>query len=163
MATHSHKQADVVVIGLGAAGGTTVMPLCEAGLDVVGIEAGGSYALRDFPADEIRNDIRNWLGRVKVNNEVPTQRLSPTSPTTPAVGPARMMNAVGGTSIHWTCQSWRLAPWDFQARSRTIARYVAGAPWPAPRSPWTGRSTMTSSSRTTTASSGSTACPGSTA
>ena len=63
------------------------MPLCEAGLDVVGIEAGGSYAPRDFPADEIRNDIRNWLGRVKVNNEVLTQRLSPTSPTTPAVGP----------------------------------------------------------------------------
>ena len=51
------------------------MPLCEAGLDVVGIEAGGSYAPRDFPADEIRNDIRNWLGRVKVNNEVLTQRL----------------------------------------------------------------------------------------
>ena len=127
MATHSHNQADVVVIGLGAAGGTAVLPLCEAGLDVVGIEAGGSYAPRDFPADEIRNDIRNWLGRVKVNNEVPTQRLSPTSPTTQAVAPARMMNAVGGTSIHWTCQSWRLSPWDFRARSRTIARYGAGA------------------------------------
>ena len=49
-----NKQTDVVVIGLGAAGGTAVMPLCEAGLDVVGIEAGGSYAPRDFPADEIR-------------------------------------------------------------------------------------------------------------
>ena len=34
------KPVDVVVVGLGAAGGTAVWPLAEAGLDVVGIEAG---------------------------------------------------------------------------------------------------------------------------
>ena len=50
------------MIGLGAAGGIAVLPLARAGLDVVGIEAGGSFSVRDFPADEIRNDIRNWLG-----------------------------------------------------------------------------------------------------
>ena len=127
MATVTEKATDVVVIGLGAGGGTAVLPLAEAGLDIVGLEAGGRYMPRDFPADEIRNDTRNWLGRVKVNNEVPTQRLSAAHPTTPAVAPARMMNAVGGTSIHWTCQSWRLMPWDFKARSETIARYGASA------------------------------------
>ena len=135
------------------------MPLCEAGLDVVGIEAGGSYAPRDFPADEIRNDIRNWLGRVKVNNEVPTQRLSPTSPTTPAVGPARMMNAVGGRRSTGRAR----AGGSRRGTSRLAAgRSPATGPArsrPGPRSP-TGRSTTTSSSRTTTASSGSTACPG---
>ena len=62
------------MIGLGAAGGTAVLPLAQAGLDVVGLEAGGRFSTRDYPADEIRNDIRNWLGRAKVNNEVPTQR-----------------------------------------------------------------------------------------
>ena len=35
-----HKPVDVVVVGLGAAGGTAVWPLAEAGVKVVGIEAG---------------------------------------------------------------------------------------------------------------------------
>jgi gluconate 2-dehydrogenase alpha chain len=120
-------KTDVVVIGLGAAGGTAVLPLAQAGLDVVGLEAGGRYSTRDYPADEIRNDIRNWLGRPKVNDEVPTQRRSAAETAGPAIAPGRMMNGVGGTSIHWTCQSWRLMPWNFRERSETIARYGAGA------------------------------------
>jgi gluconate 2-dehydrogenase alpha chain len=120
-------KTDVVVIGLGAAGGTAVLPLAQAGLDVVGLEAGGRYSTRDYPADEIRNDIRNWLGRAKVNEEVPTQRRLPTDTAGPAIAPGRMMNGVGGTSIHWTCQSWRLMPWNFAERSETVRRYGAGA------------------------------------
>ena len=34
-----------------------------------------------------------------------------------------MMNAVGGTSVHYMAQSWRLNPWDFKVRSETIRRY----------------------------------------
>jgi gluconate 2-dehydrogenase alpha chain len=121
------KKADVVVIGLGAGGGTAVLPLAKAGLDVVGLEAGGRFSTRDYPADEIRNDIRNWLGRDKVNDEVPTQRRTAAEASVPAIAPGRMMNGVGGTSIHWTCQSWRLMPWNFKERSETIRRYGAGA------------------------------------
>ena len=121
------KKVDVVVIGLGAGGGTAVLPLAEAGLDVVGLEAGGRFSTRDYPADEIRNDIRNWLGRDKVNDEVPTQRRTAAEASVPAIAPGRMMNGVGGTSIHWTCQSWRLMPWNFRERSETIRRYGAGA------------------------------------
>ena len=36
-----------------------------------------------------------------------------------------MMNAVGGTSIHYWAQSWRLKPWDFRVRSETVGRYGA--------------------------------------
>ena len=36
-----------------------------------------------------------------------------------------MMNAVGGTSIHYWAQSWRLNPWDFRVLSETIRRYGA--------------------------------------
>lgn len=120
-------KVDVVVIGLGAGGGTAVLPLAKAGLDVVGLEAGGRFSTRDYPADEIRNDIRNWLGRDKVNDEVPTQRRTAAEASVPAIAPGRMMNGVGGTSIHWTCQSWRLMPWNFRERSETIRRYGAGA------------------------------------
>ena len=123
----SKKGADVVVIGLGAGGGTAVLPLAQAGLDVVALEAGGRFSVRDFHADEIRNDIRNWLGRAKVNDEVPTQRRTAAEESVPAIAPGRMMNGVGGTSIHWTCQSWRLMPWNFKQRSETIRRYGAGA------------------------------------
>ena len=39
---------DVVVVGLGGAGGVAVVPLTEAGLDVVGLEAGTWLQPRDF-------------------------------------------------------------------------------------------------------------------
>ena len=38
-----------------------------------------------------------------------------------------MMNAVGGTSIHYYGNSWRFHPWDFKVRSETIKRYGASA------------------------------------
>ena len=38
--TQTLKTADVVIVGLGAAGGIAALPLAEAGLDVVGLEAG---------------------------------------------------------------------------------------------------------------------------
>jgi hypothetical protein len=36
-----------------------------------------------------------------------------------------MMNAVGGTSLHYWAQSWRLNPWDFGVVSETKRRYGA--------------------------------------
>ncbi len=38
-----------------------------------------------------------------------------------------MMNAVGGTSVHYWAQHWRLNPWDFQVVSATTKRYGASA------------------------------------
>jgi gluconate 2-dehydrogenase alpha chain len=36
-----------------------------------------------------------------------------------------MMNAVGGTSLHYWAQTWRLNPWDFKVVSETSRRYGA--------------------------------------
>ncbi len=36
-----------------------------------------------------------------------------------------MMNAVGGTSLHYWAQHWRLNPWDFKVVSETRRRYGA--------------------------------------
>ena len=69
------KDTDVVVIGLGAAGGVAVLPLAQAGLEVIGLEAGGAMTRRDFAPDEIRNNVRDWPMAVqKANHEVPTAR-----------------------------------------------------------------------------------------
>ena len=38
-----------------------------------------------------------------------------------------MVNAVGGTTVHYDALSARLLPWNFESRSRTIERYGAGA------------------------------------
>ncbi len=124
MATR-RPDTDVVVIGLGAAGGVAVWPLAEAGLKVVGLEAGTWLTRRDFAPDEIRFNVRDWPMAVqKANQEVPTHRANAQARTT-RFGSHPMMNAVGGTTLHYWAQSWRLNPWDFKVVSETTKRYGA--------------------------------------
>ncbi len=121
------EPTDVVLIGVGAVGGVAALPLARAGLDVIGLEAGNWLTARDFAPDELRNNIRGWPQSIqKANREVPTHRRSEGAPYSrrPPVHP--MMNAVGGTSLHYWGQSWRLNPWDFRVVSETARRYGAG-------------------------------------
>src|SRR5688572_19689092 len=125
MATELRKR-EVVVVGLGAAGGIAVLPLARAGLDVVGLEAGTWLNADDFAPDELSNNVRGWPQAVqKANREVPTQRPTASSPYSPRLPVHPMMNGVGGTSLHYWGQSWRLSPWDFRVVSETRRRYGA--------------------------------------
>lgn len=119
------KDTDVVVIGLGAAGGVAVLPLAQAGLDVIGLEAGGAMTRRDYAPDEIRNNVRGWpmLVSHKTNQEAPTVRATRSQQAVQGGHP--MMNAIGGTSLHYWAQHWRLNPWDFRVVSETTRRYGA--------------------------------------
>ncbi len=121
------KPVDVAVIGLGAAGGVAVLPLARAGLKIAAIEAGTWMDPRQFRPDEIHNNVRGQVTSVpKTKREVPTIRPTASSPARrAAVHP--MMNAIGGTTIHYWAQSWRLKPWDFRTRSEVIRRYGANA------------------------------------
>jgi gluconate 2-dehydrogenase alpha chain len=117
------KKTNVVIIGLGAAGGVAALPLAQAGLDVVGLEAGSWLSTHDMVPDELRY-IRGWPpGAQKVRGEIPTHRPNASSPSSPRLTAHPMMNAVGGTSIHYWGQSWRLSPWDFRVVSETTRRY----------------------------------------
>ena len=119
-------KADVVVVGLGAAGGIAAYVLAKAGIDVVGLEAGPRLDVADFLArdDEIAGSIRGWTGEPKYNKELPTWRPDANSPTAPPpVPPVRMANMVGGTSVHYGTQSWRFRADDFTVRSDTVAKY----------------------------------------
>jgi gluconate 2-dehydrogenase alpha chain len=119
-------KTDVVVIGLGAAGGVAVLPLAQAGIDVVALEAGTWLNTADFAPDELRNNFRGWPQAVqKANREIPTHRPTASSPYSPRLAIHPMMNAVGGTTLHYWAQSWRLSPWDFKVVSETRRRYGA--------------------------------------
>lgn len=116
---------DVVIVGLGAAGGVAALPLADAGLKVVGLEAGSRLTTRDFAPDELRNNVRAWPFAVqKTQREIPTFRSDRSSPTSRR-GIHPMMNAVGGTTLHYWAQSWRLSAWDFRVVSETRRRYGA--------------------------------------
>ncbi|MBV9505291.1 MAG: GMC family oxidoreductase [Acidobacteriia bacterium] len=121
------KPVDVAVIGLGAAGGVAVLPLARAGLKIAGIEAGGWMDPRSFRPDEIHNNVRGLVTSVpKTKRETPTVRESETAPAR-RISNHPMMNAIGGTSIHYWAQSWRLKPWDFRTRTEIQKRYGASA------------------------------------
>ncbi len=108
-----------------------MLPLARAGLKVVGLEAGGWFQASDHLPDEIRNNIRHWPHAVqKANQEVPTARNGRNGPALPRPAHHPMMNGVGGTSLHYWGQSWRLTQWDFKLRSETIRRY---GPSPIPQ------------------------------
>lgn len=117
------KPTDVAVIGLGAAGGVAVLPLCRAGLKVVGIEAGTWMDVHTFKPDEIYNNVRSLVTSVpKAKLEIPTFRTSVNERAQQGAAHP-MMNAIGGTSIHYHAQSWRYSPWDFKVHSESIRRY----------------------------------------
>ncbi len=120
--TETLPKTDVVIVGMGAAGGVAALPLTSAGLKVIGLEAGGWLDPRDFAPDEIRYMQRNWPMTVqKAAREAPTVRASANDVARQGGHP--MMNAVGGTTMHYWAQSWRLNPWDFQVVSATESRY----------------------------------------
>ena len=116
------KKTNVVIIGAGAAGGVAALPLAQAGIEVIALEAGGWVGPRDMAPDELRY-MRGWPAKLqKVNDEIPTHRATASSATTPRPERHAMMNAVGGTSVHYWGQSWRLNPWDFKVVSETKRR-----------------------------------------
>ena len=118
------KKTDVVIVGMGGAGGVAALPLAQAGIEVVGIEAGTWLKTTDMVPDELRIQRMGWPpGPQKVRGEAPTSRAN--SDATAVRGSAAMINAVGGTTMHYMAQAWRLHPWDFAVVSETRRRYGA--------------------------------------
>ena len=118
------KKTDVVLIGLGASGGIAAFVLTKAGLNVVGLEAGPRLTGKDEQLSELAQPTHyNAFGRPKANLEIPMWRPNASTRTIPASAggrPTPMMNAVGGTSIHYSTMSWGLNPWNFKMRTETI-------------------------------------------
>lgn len=107
---------DFVVIGSGAAGGSVARELTRLGHSVVVLEQGRWYTRADFQHDEL-GVIFNGKYLNTSQGHVQTYRKTPDEKATrrPYLQYAQ---AVGGSSIHFAANYWRLRPGDFNEFSR---------------------------------------------
>ena len=113
------KPVDFVIVGSGAAGGVLAKELSTSGFDVVVLEQGKWRSEDDFTHDELSVFFNNELvGGTRAgypqtfrSSENETASLAADQP---AAGYAR---TVGGSSVHFSANYWRLRPADFKERS----------------------------------------------
>ncbi len=122
----ANLKTDVVIVGVGGAGGIIAAELSKAGMKVLGLERGPRLQTKDFdPHDELRyfqrQDLRpNWK----------TQPVTWRSDANKRAAPMRTLNygaQAGGGTVHYGALSWRMHENDFRARSATVERYGASA------------------------------------
>ena len=120
------EKTDVVIVGVGAAGGILAAELGKAGMKVIGLERGPRLTTQDFdPHDELRYFQRQDL-RPNIKRQPITWRPNANAPATP-LSLQNYGNQAGGGTVHYGAVSWRLHEDDFRARSHTIARYGTSA------------------------------------
>jgi gluconate 2-dehydrogenase alpha chain len=120
------EKTDVVIVGVGAAGGILAAELARAGMKVIGLERGPRLTTQDFNAhDELRYFQRLDL-RPNPKRQPVTWRPNTNSRATP-LPRQDYGNQAGGGTVHYGSVSWRLHGDDFRARAQTIERYGASA------------------------------------
>lgn len=114
--------ADVIVIGVGAAGGILAKELGSAGLKVIALERGELLTPQDYA-------VRDAIKFISRENQQVWSRYEPVTFRATANEAARVryptVNAVGGALLQWTGQSVRFAPRDFKVHTNEIASGVA--------------------------------------
>ena len=120
------QKTDVVIVGVGAAGGILAAELGKAGMKVIGLERGPRLTTSDFaPADELRYFQRQDL-RPNYKRQPVTWRPNAGVRATPMTL-LNYGNQAGGGTVHYGALSWRFHEDDFRVRSHTIERYGARA------------------------------------
>ncbi|MEA2990152.1 MAG: gluconate 2-dehydrogenase alpha chain [Alphaproteobacteria bacterium] len=120
------EKADVVIVGVGAAGGILAAELAKSGMKVIGLERGPRLATKDFaPQDELRYFQRQDL-RPNVKRDPVTWRPN-TNSHAQTVTQLNNGNQAGGGTVHYGAVSWRFHEDDFKVRSQTVERYGARA------------------------------------
>src|SRR5438132_6052373 len=120
------EKTDVVIIGVGAAGGVLAAELGKAGMKVIGLERGPRLTTQDFnPHDKLRYFQRQDL-RPNIKTQPITWRPNGNARANP-IPVQNYGNQAGGGTVHYGAVSWRLHEDDFRARSQTIERYGASA------------------------------------
>ena len=113
------QRVDVVIIGLGAAGGVLAKELATAGMKVVALERGDFIQASDLNhMDELRMSVRGGL-----SNNFPYRTTTRPDDRSPARVQSSDAAGVGGQTLHWAAMAWRNHEDDFRVRSATLARY----------------------------------------
>src|SRR5580704_11218081 len=120
------EKTDVVIVGVGAAGGIIAAELAKAGMKVIGLERGPRLKTADFePHDELRYFERQDL-RPNIKTDPVTWRPNANARANPMPS-LNNGNQAGGGTVHYGTLSWRMHEDDFRVRSKTIERYGASA------------------------------------
>ena len=111
------EEVDFAIVGSGAAGGVLAKELSSNGFRVVVLEQGPYLHEKDFTHDEVKVFTQNLLTNHPKQQPV-TFRKTPqdAAKTQQAV---LYGNCVGGSSVHFTANYWRLHEIDFIEHSKT--------------------------------------------
>ncbi len=113
------EAVDFVIIGSGAAGGILAKELSTSGFDVVVLEQGPYRRSSDFVHDELAVLFRDELmgGGTDVSGQTFRHDESGIA-VRPGRPPVEYAQSVGGSSVHFSANFWRLREIDFHERSR---------------------------------------------
>ena len=112
------EPVDFVVVGSGSAGGIIAKELSENGFSVVVLEQGPFREAKDFTHDEFDVLINDGLTGGPTRDNVQTFRDDENKVAEVGVRkPASYYEGVGGASVHYTGNFWRLRESDFKERS----------------------------------------------
>ncbi|MGE6257505.1 GMC family oxidoreductase [Heyndrickxia sporothermodurans] len=119
-------KVDVVIVGVGWAGGIIASELTKKGLNVVGLERGKERKTEDYfmVHDELRYALRYELMQ-DLSKETITFRGNERIRALPMrqYGSFLLGDGLGGAGVHWNGQTFRFLPYDFEIRSKTIKKY----------------------------------------
>ncbi|PFO07870.1 GMC family oxidoreductase [Bacillus sp. AFS076308] len=119
-------KVDVVIVGVGWAGGIIASELTKKGLKVVGLERGKERKTEDYfmVHDELRYALRYELMQ-DLSRETITFRGNEKIRALPMrqYGSFLLGDGLGGSGVHWNGQTFRFLPYDFEIYSKTVERY----------------------------------------
>jgi len=109
---------DFVIVGSGAAGGVIARELAQGGLSVVVLEQGPRFSPRSFRHDELKDWYLGGITNDAVKNPQTFRNHEAAKAEVQKVKPALWYGrGVGGGTLHYTANYWRLHEIDFIERS----------------------------------------------